>query len=123
MINSIKRIIFLLVLPLSQRDWDRFGIDILMNSGFDVETWDMSAWLYPEYIKPASLPYFGINRSFTLQNDALYELSALGPECCVITVCNLSYRNLPIFRAISSSNARYSLINLQALPPAAAGTL
>lgn len=41
----IKKIIFLVISPFSQRDYDRFGVGILQENGFDVEVFDLSRLL------------------------------------------------------------------------------
>jgi hypothetical protein len=43
-----KHIIFLISQPLDDRNYERFGIEYLMNNGWKVEIWDLTPLLYPK---------------------------------------------------------------------------
>ena len=49
------------------RDYDRFGVEILKNNGFDVSMWDLSSFVYPETVSSLK-ETFGIlnNKNHTL---------------------------------------------------------
>ncbi|MDC1122009.1 hypothetical protein OAT11_01530 [Nitrospinaceae bacterium] len=42
------KIVFLVEAPFTQRDYDRFGVAIIKERGFDVECWDMTAMINPK---------------------------------------------------------------------------
>ena len=46
--TKISKIIFLIEYPFNQRDYEKFGIDIFIQDGFDVYIWDFTPFLYPE---------------------------------------------------------------------------
>ncbi len=43
---KIKKFIFITISEFSQRDYDRFGVEILINNGFKVEVFDISYLIY-----------------------------------------------------------------------------
>ena len=53
---KVTRVIFLIQTPLSKRDYERFGIDIFIKSGFDVIVWDFTRLMYPnQFMKIADV--------------------------------------------------------------------
>lgn len=45
--SRIRRVVYALESPLSERDVDRFGMRILQDAGFDVTVWDLSTLYLP----------------------------------------------------------------------------
>lgn len=48
---SIDRICFFIQIPLSQKDYKRFGVEILKSKGFDVLFLDLTRLVNPDYIE------------------------------------------------------------------------
>ena len=53
---KINKIILIVITKLSERDYHRFGCDLMLNRGYEVEVWDCSFWYSPEYALKYSLP-------------------------------------------------------------------
>ncbi len=114
----IDRVIFLLHSPLNGRDFDRFGIDILQQHGFNVETWDASHLLWPT-VQPSDQPlHFEGERRFRDLGAVRRELSRLPRSSFVIPLFTAAenFGTLRVFRTLSASAARYGLTQLAALP-------
>lgn len=43
-----KKILYLIEQPLSQRNFDRFGIQNWLERGWNVEIWDLTPWAHPD---------------------------------------------------------------------------
>jgi len=56
MSSKITEIIFFIESPFNRRDYERFGIDLLKENGFQVRVWDFTPILYPEVYKRVKVP-------------------------------------------------------------------
>ena len=54
--RKTERVIFFFATKFNQRDYHRFGFDILEKRGFKVEAWDFSPFHRPEYYKYYNIP-------------------------------------------------------------------
>ncbi len=54
--RGISRVVFLLVTKFSQRDYHRFGFDIIRKRGYKVEAWETSPWFAPAYARDYEPP-------------------------------------------------------------------
>ncbi len=98
----IKNIVFFVESPLSKRDFDRFGIQILRNEGFDVNIW---------YFKPYSLNRFHSIpeiqdlvhddrlQIFERKSDVLKCISVLKDSDLVVCLLSFDYHNLFVYQA------------------------
>jgi hypothetical protein len=54
--NRKFRVIFIFLTKFSKRDFQRWGCDIIQKRGYEVEVWDCSPWLNPEYSMNYNVP-------------------------------------------------------------------
>ena len=108
----IKRIIFLVGSRFNLRDYGRFGIRLLQDNGFNVEVWDLTAILYPEFFKGyAPLDIFNYDglRQFNNKSQMYDKLSSLSNTDFVVSELVYTYETLEVHRALSKSNTEYAL--------------
>jgi hypothetical protein len=105
-----ERIIFCVETFFQQRDYARFGIEILLEQGFQVEIWEIFRPYRPEYAQTYSPPdpssYASIKR-FELAQDIYREIEHLGPADAVIAPWGWAHLRMAagFFRALASSGA------------------
>ncbi len=116
---NIKRIIFLARATLNQRDFKRFGIELLQENGFQVEFWDGCPVLEPElfkaYVPPDPFVYSGL-KTFNNKDKLYAALSALGNDDFVFDLINFDLKFLRVYRALTKSEANYAVLMTNALP-------
>ena len=52
---GISRVVYVVESPLTSRDHNRFGVDVLTNAGFDVEIWEVQDLFLPRDQGPAAV--------------------------------------------------------------------
>ena len=115
----INKILFLVRETFSQRDFERFGIEILQKNGFEVEIWDMTNILNPDYINnyippdPIDLPY---RKVFNDNDYVLNKLKTLSSDTFIIDFIGYSLKTYNSYKAISVSQAKYAVHMSNALP-------
>lgn len=116
------RVIFLVEYPFDERDYNRFGVEILQKNGFAVEVWDFTSVLHPTFNVHVKVPdpirYYG-HHKFSTNQAMMAALSDLNPLCFV--VCRLGYRydTWPIYRALSQTMVKYCVMTTSAIPACA----
>lgn len=115
----INKVLFLVSNPFNQRDFERFGIELLLENDFDVEVWDLSEVLSPLLVKHYKLPD-PINwqhcKVFTNKKHALKELKNIPPDTFIINLIGYSLKSYWLYRALSASQAGYAVHMSNALP-------
>jgi len=118
-ITTIRRILFLVESPFNQRDFQRYGIELLLENGFDVEVWDLINILNPHYTKsympPDPIDWPG-SRILSDKKVALEKIRDLASDTFVINFVGYSPKSFWVYRAISSSQAGYAVHMSNALP-------
>lgn len=118
---AIKRIIFLTRTTFNYRDFQRFGVELLQQSGFTIEFWDTTPVLdpatYRQYQPPDPYKFDGL-RVFYEKDVLLKEISNLASDTFVIDTVHFEYKNLDFYQALSKSKAEYAVIMANALPVA-----
>ncbi len=115
----IRKILFLVHSPFNQRDFQRFGIELLMKNNFEVEVWDITDILHPDVRKnytppdPIDWPYC---RVFDDKDYALNAIKNLCSEIFIIVTFYYSREYQFVWRAISASKAKYAVNRSLALP-------
>ena len=117
--KHINRIIFLTNSTFNKRDYDRFGIELLKKNGFEVEVWDSTSVLHPDwvhnYTPPDFLDFKGL-RVFDSRKELFKNISILNHDCFVILFSLHSYSFFPLHRALTKSNANYGITLMNILP-------
>lgn len=119
--GNTKNIIILIETPLNKRDYNRFGIDILMQNGFDVQVWDLTPFICPEDSMTALNDPVEPNicKRFTKIDDFSAEFSLLDPSSLIINLIVYRLRVLSVYRILSKSKLEYCVTMNNALPATA----
>ena len=117
----IKKVIYFIASPFCRRDYERFGIDIIRNNGFDVEVWDLTPILdketYESIKVPDPLDYKRANCRLFLSRDDLYsQIKEIGRDSLVITMFGIYYGSYFLFKKLSESGILYALFYANAIP-------
>lgn len=106
----IKKIIFFVEVTFGKRDYERFGIEILIKNGLDVEIWDFTPILHPKGYNTYALPdpikldYYHV---FQTKEDALSKIVTINQSCFVMNFIPYNVNALQIFRLISKKKIPY----------------
>lgn len=112
--KKIKKIIYLIQAPFNKRDFDRFGIEILQQNGFEVEVWDFGSFLHPrihqkiESQVPDPINWRGI-KYFLTGKEALCAIFELGDDSLVIPIINFNLNSFKIYRMLSKKRVKYAV--------------
>jgi hypothetical protein len=103
------------------RDYDRFGIDIVKNNGFEVEVWDLTPVIDKEVYKVIKVPdpidYKHINCKLFLNKGELYrEIKKISNDSLVITIFGFDYKTHSLFKELSRSGIPYALFHANTIP-------
>lgn len=121
--GAIRKIVFLVESPFNQRDYDRYGIGILLNNGFKVEVWDLTPYLQPDIYntsKPADIFSFDGYRSFRNKDEVLEGLDALSSEAVLVFLIGYNMDSYPVFKRVSDKRLPYCIFKANHLPFASA---
>lgn len=117
----INTILFLVQSPFSQRDYERFGLDILHENGFRVAVWDLTPCLRPQAFKNTVVPDPVDFNGLRLQKskaDVIAALRSLDRDTFIIAMIPLELQTLAIFREASRRHIRYGLKTGRTVPDA-----
>ncbi len=107
----IRKIVFLVEDTFNRRDYWRFGIDILLRNGFEVEVHDFSPVLNPKVWKtfapPDPIEWEHYYISYT-KKDMLSRISGLSKSSLVFNLLGYKLSTIGIFRQISKKNVPYA---------------
>jgi len=113
------RLYFLLDHPFNKRDYDRFGINILLKENFHIEVWDFTPFLFPKVYKnysPSDKYTFNGLRVFSIKRKALTALAKLNENDIVISYINNSIFTFSIFKIISDKKLYYGFSKQNTIP-------
>jgi hypothetical protein len=118
-----KKIIFLLNHPFNKRDYNRFGIDLLIKNGFDIEAWDFTPFLFPKvymnYVPDDKYVFDGL-KIFFFKCEALKSLAKLNNRDIIVLYISNSFHTYSIFKTLSNNNVYFGFSTqntIPALPP------
>lgn len=115
---QIKKIIYFLEEYFNERDYHRFGIETMMNNGFDVEVWEFTRLIAPEAYIASAPPdpiRFDGHRSFDDFGAAEAAIKTLDSSIFVVLMVHYTLYSLPLFRMLSKQGISFST-SLFALP-------
>ncbi len=116
--GNIKNLVFLIETPLNQRDYNRYGIDILLQNGFDVQVWDLTPFICPEdcmtILNDPVHP--NICKPFTNIGDFSLAMSALDSSALIINLIVYRLRALSVYRILSKRKLPYCVTMNNSLP-------
>ena len=115
----IKKVVFFLSWPLDQRNFNRFGADILQKNGFEVIFFDFTPIIYP-------IVHANKNISDTFQYKKLYyffnkkdgiqSILKLTKECVLIVLFPCERETFWIYKALKKTEAHYAISVTNAVP-------
>jgi hypothetical protein len=115
----IKRIVYFISSPLYQRDYDRYGAEILKKNGFEVIFFNFTPFMFPQLYKKATQKnrYEGDNQKiFSRKEDAISEISCFTKDCFVISLLRYGFETVRVYKALSKSMTPYALCLLNYVP-------
>lgn len=114
----VKKIIILFESPFDKRDYNRFGVDLLLKNGYAIEGWDILKTLYPETIKNVKLHQFefpGLRR-FKSRKEVISASGKLSSKDIIILGLSYDLIHLWIYQAISKSKCHYVFLQNNPYP-------
>ena len=108
--SRIKKIIFLLDNLFCERDYQRFGIELLKANGFEVLVWELTPIIhqvfYDNIVVPDPIRYSG-HQVFSDVAAIQHEIFNLGSDCFFVIICHYTAHFYPILKLISKKKLPY----------------
>ncbi|GER94603.1 hypothetical protein A45J_2367 [hot springs metagenome] len=114
MTSSKNKIIFFINSPFNERDYDRFGIEILKKNRFEVEVWDFTPFLSPKVFKnyiPPDKSNFEKCYIFFTEREAISAINKLPKSCLIICMFSYNYNTYTVYRTLSKNRLEYCIFN------------
>lgn len=114
----VNKIIFLAGFPFNRRDFERFGIELLLKNGFEVEVWDLTSIVNPglkNYPPPDSIDWPHC-KVFDDKSHVLSKIKNLSSDTFIVNDLTYSLDRRAIYKAISVSRAGYAVVAAKAIP-------
>lgn len=106
----INKIIFFITSPFNQRDYKRFGIEVLQSNGFDVEVWNFTPFLKPDVWENVKVPD-PINWdkciSFSSLSDAKSIASNITSNTFIVCMIDYSFETFSVYKILSRNKLPY----------------
>ena len=112
---QINRIIYLMQVPMSAREYARFGAELYVSRGLNVEVWNCAPFLNPGYAT-AEEPAPAACRAMGRGGQVRAALHGLGPGDAVINLLPRRVRTLGIHNALGHCAAKDVTVRTNALP-------
>ena len=107
----IKKINILVSQYFTERDYERYGIDLLIGNDFKVEVWDLSLIIYPETINALKKTFKVIDREcirrFKSKDEVIKSINREENTTYFISTILLSIKTFYIFKAIGKNGCDY----------------
>lgn len=120
---KIKKVIYFVYAPFCQRDYKRFGIEIMNNNGFLVEVWDFTPIIYPEAyqaVKPIDsidISKHSYYKIYLRKIDAKQAIANLKEDTIIISIMpSYSFKTYFIYKELSKANIPYCFFCSNAIP-------
>lgn len=114
----IKRIIYFVESPFRQFDYEHYGIERLLQNGFEVEVWDFTKFLFPHIIQFSQDDLLENNKiiRFTSLARALIAIDNLTQEDFIIFHIGFQPKHINIYRQVSKTKTYYLVTKLSNIP-------
>ncbi|MGB7789236.1 hypothetical protein [Methanoregula sp.] len=104
---------------MNKRDFDRFGIQILQDEGFEVTVWDLTPCLHPGFYSTLEIPdridYRNLH-IFERKADVLMSIAAFQDTDLAVCLIGFDYNSRFFYRAFSQHHIRYCVWQAISLP-------
>jgi hypothetical protein len=116
--HKIRKIVIFVASPFNERDFKRFGVDILRSNGFEVLVYDFSPLVYPKLYELGVLDPAEYEKHFCFVNkyDAIRAIRELETDVFVILRINYSKQTFWIYKTISKTSIPYMSVFLGSFP-------
>jgi hypothetical protein len=117
--NFMRRIIIVIDTEITQRDYDRLGVETLLSHGFQVELWDISRVLHPEVENPNKSPVRFpriLLLEFKKRDEFTKAMGSLDANVLVLCFVGYYWGTRFLFRALSRGNIPYAVRVTDPLP-------
>ena len=117
--KNYSTIIIITIYPLSERDYNRFGIDTFLKHGYLVKILDLCLLFTQKYadIVIPNLKEYEAYKQIPNINELSSELCNYSSNNCLIIIyCNILYKSLKIYKEIKKYSFDYAIVNLGNLP-------
>ena len=118
--HNYSRVIFIVESTFNKRDYKRFGVETLINQGFNVEIWDFTPFINSTYFRSIKVPdpiSYQISRIFNNKNEVLNTLLKLdNKKDTVIPIFNPKRNNEFIFDHLANNSINFGFVFLGANP-------
>lgn len=113
-----QRIVFLLEQPLSPRNYERYGFELLLAQRFELEVWDFMPFLTERYsgadgVMPQHRHFV---RSFPNAREADRAIQAESAEVFFINLIEPTPKSQEVYRALHRARSWYAVITANAIP-------
>jgi hypothetical protein len=112
---EISRIIYLMQVPMSAREYVRFGAELYASQGLAVEVWNCTPFMNPGYVT-AEEPVVAFCRDMTNGREVCAALQELTAQDVVINLLPRHACTLNIHKALGQSAAQDVIVRANALP-------
>lgn len=120
---KIKKVIYFIYAPFCQRDYKRFGIEIMNNNGFLVEVWEFTPIIHPaayQAVKPLDsidISKHSYYKIYLRKIDAKEAIANLKKDTIIISIMpGYSFKTYFIYKELSKANISYCFICSNAIP-------
>lgn len=113
----IRKIIYLMQVPLSAREFLNFGPAWYLEQGLEVEIWECTPFLNPAFQTVARPEGFSAFRQFKDKNEVIAAIRAeAATDVAVINLLPRNFFTLPIFAALNRSVFQSVEVRTNAIP-------
>lgn len=107
----IKKIVFFISSTLTDRDYKRFGVELLKYYGFEVSFFDFTPIRYRLLYEKGVFTDRRDEECFVFHDykEAIQSIRSLGRECFVFCIMHYGQDTFKIYKALSRSKARYAI--------------
>lgn len=115
----MKKVVFIVHTTFNKRDYQRFGIEILRNRGYEVQVWDAIPLINPNYFKNYTPPdpvefdkYFLVYK----EKDIEILISQLSSNDIAVCMVQIEKKAVFIYDQLERNKVRYGFLLLGLLP-------
>jgi len=115
----VRKIVFIVSQPLYLRDYRRYGTEILIKNGFEVEFFNITPYVYPVLYSNATKKNLYKGERQKILNGQRAALKAINNICndsFVVLLFNYNHNTYHVFRAITKARLAYAVSVLSNVP-------
>ncbi|ABE52496.1 hypothetical protein [Methanococcoides burtonii] len=118
--SEIKKLIYLLETPMNERDYKRFGIEILQQNGYEIQFWDVTPIVCPEDYETKLNEPICLEDCilFTSLDDLKVTVSNLDSNYYIICLIAYRLKSFSVYNVLSKTKLAYCVAMNNALPSA-----